>query len=266
MKKSSQSSEGGRSSSATSAAPDPLPEQSLRDGASRTAADAPSISSLFSYGSPLAKPPVHEYRLGEEIAHSVSHGIGAALSIAALVICVVVAVGHGGGIRLAAALLYTIPMFLEYLMSTLYHALSPEGAKRVFKVLDHSFIYLYIAGSYTPFCLITLAESGGFGLCVFVWAVAVAGVAIEAFWTYRPRWVSVVIYLAFGWSVVAFLPALVAALPAPGLALLVAGGVCYSLGCLFYLLKKKPYMHFVFHLLVMAGSVFQFLSIVLYVL
>ncbi len=131
-------------------------------------------------------------------------------------------------------------MLMEYLASTLYHALAVDGAKRVFKVIDHAAIYLFIAGSYTPYCLVTLSESGGMYLCAFVWALAIIGMAAEAFWTFRPRWVSVVIYLIMGWCVVGFLPALVENLAPTGLWLLVAGGVCYSIGCVFYVLKKIP--------------------------
>ena len=151
-------------------------------------------------------------------------------------------------------------------MSTLYHALAVDKAKRVFKVLDHSCIYLFIAGSYTPFCLISLADSNGIVLCAFVWVLAVIGVACEAFWVFRPRWISAVLYLALGWSIVGFLPALIQAIPAAGLWLLVAGGLCYSVGCIFYVLKKIPYMHSIFHLWVVAGSVLQFLAIALYVM
>lgn len=212
------------------------------------------------------KKPAREYTVGEEIANSVSHGIGAALAVAAIPICVVISVSHGGGVALAAALIYTISMLLEYLASTLYHALVPLPAKKVFKVLDHSAIYLFIAGSYTPFCLITLANSSGLLLCIGVWALAIVGIAFEAFWVYRPRWISAVIYLLLGWCVVGFLPALISSLAFPGLMLLLAGGICYSIGCVFYVLKKIPYMHTVFHLWVLAGSILQFLSIVLYVL
>lgn len=212
------------------------------------------------------KKPAREYTVGEEIANSISHGIGAALAVVAIPICVVISVSHGGGVALAAALIYTISMLLEYLASTLYHALVPLPAKKVFKVLDHSAIYLFIAGSYTPFCLITLANSNGLLLCIGVWALAIVGIAFEAFWVYRPRWISAVIYLLLGWCVVGFLPALISSLAFPGLMLLLAGGICYSIGCVFYVLKKIPYMHTVFHLWVLAGSILQFLSIVLYVL
>lgn len=212
------------------------------------------------------KHNVREYTQGEEIANSISHGIGILLALAAIPFLAVRALDDGGGIYLVAALVYGCTMLLEYTMSTLYHALTAERAKRVFKVLDHSCIYLFIAGSYTPFCLISLANSGGIYLCAFVWIVALAGVACEAFWVFRPRWISAVLYLLMGWCVVWFLPALMAAIPAPGLWLLVGGGLCYSVGCIFYVLKKVPYMHSIFHLWVLAGSVLQFLAISLYVL
>ena len=209
---------------------------------------------------------VREYTAGEEVANSISHGIGALLAVPALIVLVATALQHGGGIRLFAALVYGITMLLEYLMSTFYHALSVEKAKRVFKVLDHSFIYLFIAGTYTPFCFITLADAGGVWLGCIVWALALAGVACEAFWTFRPRWVSAVLYLLVGWCVVWLLPTLVSLLPFEGLALLLGGGLFYTVGCIFYVLKKVPYMHSVFHLFVLAGSILQFFAIVLYII
>lgn len=210
--------------------------------------------------------PIREYSLGEEIANSITHGIGALLAIAAIVLCTVVAVRHGGGLRLASALIYSITMLLEYLMSTLYHAISAKKAKRVFKVLDHSFIYLFIAGSYTPFCLVSLYGSGGLGLAVLVWAVAIIGVALEAFWVYRPRWISAVIYLILGWAVVWYIPTLIHLVDPMCFILLLVGGLLYSMGSVFYVLKKVPYMHTVFHLFILAASVFQFFSILLFVL
>lgn len=235
----------------------------------RTARDAYELRSERA-GTPAneqrRKRNVREYTLGEEIANSISHGIGALLSIAAIPLLIVAALEAGGGMYLLTALVYSITMLLEYTMSTLYHAIAADGAKRVFKVLDHSCIYLFIAGTYTPFCLITLAPFGGVWLCVAVWAIALAGVACEAFWVFRPRWVSAVLYLALGWCVVWLLPDLVAALPPDGLALLVAGGLCYTVGCVFYVLKKIRYMHTIFHLLVLAGSVLHFFAILLYVM
>lgn len=241
--------------------PSQLKPRDLREAKARR--NEPTATSANEHNK---KHNVREYTLGEEIANSVSHGIGALLAIAAIPILVVKAVSHGGGILLFAALVYSLTMLLEYTMSTLYHAIAVDKAKRVFKVLDHSCIYLFIAGSYTPFCLITLADAGGVWLCAFVWALAIAGVACEAFWVFRPRWISAVLYLALGWAIVWYLPALVSAIPAAGLWLLVIGGVCYSIGCIFYVLKKIPYMHSIFHLWVVAGSVLQFLAVVLYVM
>ena len=209
---------------------------------------------------------VREYTLGEEIANSISHGIGALLAIAAIPLLIVASLDGGGGVHLFAGLVYGITMLLEYTMSTLYHAISAEKAKKIFKILDHSCIYLFIAGSYTPFCLITLADTGGVWLCLFVWLVALAGVACEAFWVFRPRWISAILYLLLGWSIVWFIPQLIALLPISGLWLLVGGGVLYSIGCICYVLKSIPYLHSVFHLFVLAGSVCQFLAILLYVM
>ncbi len=207
-----------------------------------------------------------QYTLGEEIANAITHGIGAGLAIAALVLLIVRAVGDGAGVYLAAALVYGIALLLEYLMSTLYHALAPEGAKRVFKVLDHSGIYLLIAGTYTPYCLITLWPVGGLWLFIGIWAMALLGIVFEAFWTFRPRWVSAAIYVIMGWCIIAFVPSLFSLMDPVGFWLLVAGGLSYTCGAIFYIFKKVRYMHSVFHLFVLAGSILHFFSIFFFVL
>lgn len=188
------------------------------------------------------------------------------MAVAALVLLIVKSVADGGGILLAAALVYGIAQLLEYLMSTLYHALAAERAKRVFKVLDHSGIYLLIAGTYTPYCLITLGHVGGIWLAAFVWAVSLVGIAFEAFWTYRPRWISAVLYVALGWSIVFFIPTLFAELAPAGFWLLVAGGISYTVGAVFYIFKKVRYMHSIFHLFVLAASCLQFFSVYFFVI
>lgn len=211
--------------------------------------------------------PQKDYTLGEEIFNAVTHGVGVLLAIAAIPLCVVQAVTHGGGLLLAAALIYSITMVVEYLMSTLYHAIAVPAAKRVFKVLDHCGIYLYIAGCYAPYCLVTLINNNGIPLCIFVWVVALAGIVAEASWVNRPRWISALLYLMQGWAVVVCIPALWTLLDPIGFWLLVVGGICYTIGAVFYTCtKKKKYMHSVFHLWVLAGSIFQFFSIYLFVL
>lgn len=213
-----------------------------------------------------AKRRVREYSVGEEIFNAVTHGVGAGLAVAALVLLIVKSVADGGGMLLLAGLVFGIALLLEYLMSTLYHAIAIEGAKRVFKVLDHSGIYLLIAGTYTPYCLVTLAPYGGVWLAAFVWGVALLGIAFEAFWTFRPRWISAVLYVALGWSIVVFLPTLFAVMDPVGFWLLAAGGICYTVGAVFYIFKKVKYLHSVFHLFVLAGSCLQFFSVYFFVI
>ncbi len=206
------------------------------------------------------------YTLGEEIASSVSHGIGIGLAVAALVILVVFAVAAEDGFKLASAIVFGVALVLAYTASTLYHSVPHPDAKHVLKVLDHCGIYLLIAGTYTPFCLVTLRESNGWWLFGAIWGLAVLGMAFEAFWTYRPRWVSAVIFLGMGWMAIAAIRPLVANLAPEGLWLLVAGGLAYSVGTVFYVLQRIKYMHPVWHLWVLAGSVCHFLAVLLFVI
>ena len=210
---------------------------------------------------PLRRP----YTVGEEIAHSIIHGVGAALSVVALVLLVVAAASSGSGWRLAGALVFTVSLLLEFTASTLYPSFPQPRVKHVFKILDHAGIYLLIAGTYTPFILGTLRSSGYFWMLGLVWGMAAVGITAEAFWVYRPRWVSAAIYLIMGWFVVAVIGPLIAHLDHTGVWLLAAGGFSYTLGCLFYMLKRIPYMHAVWHVFVLGGSVCHFLAIALFV-
>lgn len=208
------------------------------------------------------------YTLGEEIFNSVTHGIGVLLAIAALVLLIVkAALGGGGATHIASAIVFGISMILEYLASTLYHAIAHKGAKRVFRTIDHSCIYLLIAGSYTPFLLIPLAPYGGIPMFALIWVLAIAGISFEIVGRERqPRWVTTLIYLVMGWLVVFRLPQLIAALDPVCLGLLVAGGLCYTVGTAFYLMKRIRYMHSIWHLWVLAGSVFLFMAVILFVI
>ncbi|MBM6775105.1 PAQR family membrane homeostasis protein TrhA [Olsenella profusa] len=219
-------------------------------------------------GAPAGEKPLRKrlYSLGEEIANSVSHGVGVLLAIAALVLLIVTAVSHGGGVRLAAALIMGISLIIEYLFSTLYHALAPEKAKAVFRVLDHCGIYLLIAGSYAPFSLVTLADRGGIPLCAAVWAVAVAGIVAECLLRERqPAWLTAIVYVIMGWLVIFRVGDLWELLAPPAFWLLLAGGLSYTVGAVLYAIKKVPYLHFVFHLFTLAGSVCITLSALLFV-
>lgn len=200
--------------------------------------------------------------------NAVTHGIGCLLAIAGLVLLIVKAALDGGQpAYIASAIVFGVSLIFEYLASTLYHAIQPAPAKRVFRIIDHSGIYLLIAGSYTPFLLITLRDAGGIPMFVIIWALALAGIAFEiAMRQHQPRWLTITIYLVMGWLVVFRLPQLVAALDPLALALLAVGGVCYTLGTPFYCMKRIRYMHSVFHLWVLAGSIFQFMAVILFVI
>lgn len=209
---------------------------------------------------------IRAYSLGEEIANSVIHGLGIGLGVAALVILVAFAALSGDGYKMASAIVFGIALVLEYTASTLYHSFPQPRVKHIFKILDHAGIYVLIAGTYTPFCLVTLRDSGGWWLFGIVWGLAVIGISTEAFWAYRPRWLSAAVYLGMGWLVVVAIGPLTENLDPAGVWLLVAGGLAYTIGTIFYVLKKIPYMHAVWHLWVLAGSICHFLAVLLYVI
>lgn len=204
--------------------------------------------------------------LGETIANAVSNGVGAALAIAALVILVVTAVLHGGGVRLLAALAFAVPMLLAFLMSTLYHAIPAEVPKNVFRILGHSFVFLFIAGACTPYCMLPLADAGGPMLCGIEWLLAFAGILIEVLWTGRPRFVQIGLCIVMGVATLFLAPALAAVIAPAGMALLTAAAACFVVGLVLYIFRQVPYLWFVSHLIVLAGSICLFLSVVLFVI
>jgi hemolysin III len=213
-----------------------------------------------------AAPTHRSYRPGEEIASSIVHGVGTALSIAGLVLLLVHGARAGDGWRLGSALVFGLTLIFLYAASTLYHALPQPRAKRLFKVLDHAAIYLLIAGTYTPFTLVTLREHGrGWLVFALVWGAAVIGVATEAFWVNRPRWLSVLVYLVMGWVIVISIGPLRASLAPAGVWLVLAGGLSYTVGTLFYVLHRVPYLHAVWHGWVLGGSTCHFLAVLLFV-
>jgi hemolysin III len=206
-----------------------------------------------------------EYTLGEEIANAITHGVGALASIAALVALVVAAAVWGNVWHLVSAIVYGVSLFVLYMASTLYHAIQNPKACRVFKVIDHAGIYLLIAGTYTPFTLVAIRDDGGWWLFAVVWALAITGIALEAAWVDRPRWLSSLVYLGMGWLAVFAIKPIVANLAPGGVRLLIAGGVAYTAGTVFYVMKRIKWMHAVWHLWVLAGSVLHFRSVMLYV-
>lgn len=203
--------------------------------------------------------------LGEEIANSITHAVGAALSVAGLVVMVVVAATRGTSSHVVACAVYGSSLVSLYLSSTLYHALARGRAKEVFRILDHSSIYLLIAGTYTPFTLVTLRGAWGWGLFGTVWTLAVLGIVFKCFFTGRLHVLSTTVYVVMGWIAVVAIRPLWQALPVPGLLWLLAGGVLYTLGVAFFALRWR-YSHMIWHLFVLAGSLCHFGAVYRYVL
>ena len=197
--------------------------------------------------------------------NGISHLIGAALAIAGAVVLLVVAAQDGEARRLVAFAVYGATLFLLYLISTLYHSL-PGRAKRVFQVLDHQAIYLLIAGTYTPFTLVTLHGSTGWRLFGAIWGLALFGLVLDALPRRGARIVPFVIYFTMGWMVVLALDPLLEALPSAGFYWLLTGGLLYTFGIVFFALDRRfPWMHGVWHLFVLAGSISHYVAILLYV-
>ncbi|MFN2567110.1 MAG: hemolysin III family protein [Gemmatimonadaceae bacterium] len=199
--------------------------------------------------------------LGEEIANSVTHGAGFLASVAALVILVVSAAATGDPWRITAASVYGATLVLLYAASTLYHALPGLRVKAVFQRLDHAAIYLLIAGTYTPFVLVTLRGAWGWSLFGVVWGLAALGVVLKSVFGVRLAVLSTAVYVVMGWLVVIAAAPLAARLPADGLWWLVAGGVLYTLGVVFFAWGRVRYSHTVWHLFVLAGSGAHFYAV-----
>lgn len=205
------------------------------------------------------------YSIGEEIFNSVTHGVGAGLAVAATVLLIVRAVlyapADGRGFYVTSFAIFGASLVVLYLMSTLYHALTPYGAKKIFAIFDHSSIYLLIAGTYTPFCLTTLRGSVGWMLFGIIWGLAVVGMTFYAIFGSRMRILSAITYVLMGWLVVFAFKPMVQNLNILSLKLVLAGGVAYTVGCIFYALKKIKWMHCIWHIFVMFGSVFHFFAV-----
>ncbi len=207
-----------------------------------------------------------QFTVGEEIANSVSHGIGALLSISALVLLVVFSAIRGSAIHIVSTAIYGSTLMILYGISTLYHALTRTRAKKVFKILDHSSIYLLIAGTYTPFTLVTLQGTLGWTIFGVIWGLAALGILMKGFWFERYIFLSTMIYVAMGWLIVVAFQPLVESLPHIGVVFLVIGGVLYTAGTLFYLVPLFKFHHLVWHLFVLGGSLFHFLCVFFFVI
>jgi hemolysin III len=201
------------------------------------------------------------YSFGEEIANSVTHGVGWLLSVGGLATLVTFAAITGGVLRVVSCAVFGATLVLLYAASTLYHALPYERAKRVFRVLDHSAIFVLIAGTYTPLSLVAVGGPWGWSLFGAIWLLAVVGVLLNTIAHGRWRWMSITLYVTMGWLVVIAIRPLVASVGTGVLMLVISGGLAYTFGLVFYGWRRLPYGHAVWHLFVLAGSVLHYLAV-----
>lgn len=206
-----------------------------------------------------------KYTKNEEIMNAVTHGIGAGLSIAGLVILVVFASMYGDAWKIVASAIYGASMIVLYTASTLYHSLSKTKAAAKLNMFDHISIYYLIAGSYTPFMLVNLRGGWGWSIFGVVWACAIAGTVLKIIYGNKLRKVSTFIYLAMGWIIIIAIYPFVKNVETGGIILVLLGGLSYTIGVIFYKWKSLPFNHAIWHLFVLAGTVLQFFAVLFYV-
>ena len=218
----------------------------------------------------LKKIEIPKYSLSEELLSSISHGVGALLSVAALVLCIVRSAHHHDAYAVVSSSLYGAMSILLYTMSCLYHSLKVNNAKRVFRIIDHCTIFLLIAGTFTPFCLVAIRKySIALGWTMFgvIWATAIVGITLTAVNLNKFKKLGMILYLIMGWAIIFAFKGIWHTVPKRGILLLVLGGVVYTIGAIFYGIgKKHKYMHSIFHFMVLIASILFFFSIYLYVL
>lgn len=200
------------------------------------------------------------YTVGEEIANAITHGLGLCLAIAGTVIIIVMAALTGDPYKVISVSIYGATLICLYLGSTLYHSIPGEGAKKFFRIIDHSSIYLLIAGSYTPYTIISLRNDFGWIMLGFVWIFALIGITCKAFWLEKFTRLSTVLYIAMGWVIIFNFGNLMKNVPMSSIVLLALGGIAYTAGCLFFVKDKWRFNHAIWHIFVLAGSALQYFS------
>ncbi|GEO65761.1 PAQR family membrane homeostasis protein TrhA [Levilactobacillus spicheri] len=204
------------------------------------------------------------YRIVNEVLNAVTHGIGAALSIAGLVVSILQAVAKGGALRITTFAIYGAIMVLFYLASTLFHSLVFTRASHVFQIFDHCAIYLLIAGTYTPYTLLVIKGALGWTMFGVIWAMAILGIVYKAIWLNQHQKLSTIIYVVMGWMCLLGMKPLYLGLGPIGFGLLFGGGVAFTAGAVLYSFKGVPFGHVIWHLFVMLGTALMYFSILLY--
>ena len=209
---------------------------------------------------------IKRYSTAEEVANSITHGIGVVLAIAALGILTTFAGIYGNAWHIVSVSIYGTTLVLLYTASTLYHSIQNPQAKNILQVLDHAAIYLLIAGTYTPFVLVSLRGPWGWWLFGVIWGLAVFGVVLQLSRLRRWGALSLALYIGMGWVVVVAVKPLITSVATGGIVFLVLGGLAYTAGVLFYGWKKLKYHHAIWHLFVLAGSILHFFAVLFYVI
>lgn len=206
------------------------------------------------------------YTYGEELLNWITHGIGALLAVVGTVVLIVWAMEFSDTWGLVGSCIYGFTLIALYTMSTLYHVISNNDVKKFFRIMDHSTIYLLIAGSYTPYALVTIRGTMGWTVFGIVWGCAVIGIILNAMSVDKYKKLSLTLYLVSGWAAVIAVKPIVENLATNGLILMVLGGIFYTGGIVFYVMKKHKYFHGIWHFFVLAGSITHYFSILLYVI
>lgn len=203
------------------------------------------------------------YTLGEEIFNAISHGTGSLLAVAGTVVLIVLSAMYSDAWAVVSASIYGASLIILYTMSTLYHAITNEKAKKFFRIMDHNTIFFLIAGTYTPYTLVPLRGAFGWTLFGIVWGAAILGIVFNSINLEKFRKPSVVCYVLMGWVIIIAIKPMLGTLPRLSLVFLLIGGIFYTVGIIFYALKKIKWFHSVWHLFTVAGSIFHYFSVLL---
>jgi len=200
----------------------------------------------------------------EEVANSITHGIGAGLSIAGFIILLLAAFSGGNFWKITSFIIFGASMVALYFASTVYHMARRRGVKYLLRICDHSTIFLLIAGTYTPFALVTLRDKGGWTIFCIIWGLAVVGIIFKIFFVERMKIISPLLYLLMGWMIVLLVEPMSVSMPQNGIVLLLAGGLSYSVGLIFFAWHRIPFNHSIWHVFVMGGTACHFFGFLFY--
>lgn len=209
--------------------------------------------------------PTRAYLITDQVFSAVTHGIGIVLAIIGAIFLLIKGFHQGNPLNITAYFIYAFTLFFLYLSSTLFHSLYFTKAKGVFQIFDHSSIFLMIAGTYTPYCLIALHSTFGIAILAFIWTLAILGILYKIFNVGRFKYLETLLYVLMGWAIIIAMKPLYYSIGPVGISLLVAGGVAFTVGACLYLMKNIKYIHVIWHIFVMLGTALMYFSVYFFV-